>query len=105
MWKCEQDSSGSGYGPVTGCCEHSYELSDSIKRGEFLHQLSDYQLLVMYHRPLIMKNRKIDKATLSNPRTKQKKQLFYSSQMYTKHVCILTACYICIQEVLGSNLG
>jgi hypothetical protein len=30
---------------VAGCCEHGNEISDSIKGGEFLDQLSDYQLL------------------------------------------------------------
>jgi hypothetical protein len=30
---------------VAGSCEHGDEPSDSIKGGEFLGQLSDYQLL------------------------------------------------------------
>jgi hypothetical protein len=30
------DSSGSGQGPVVGCCEHGNELSGSIKGGKFL---------------------------------------------------------------------
>jgi hypothetical protein len=30
---------------VAGCCEHSNEPMDSIKGGEFVDQLSDYQLL------------------------------------------------------------
>jgi hypothetical protein len=30
------DSSGSGQGPVAGCCEHGNEPSGSIKGGEFL---------------------------------------------------------------------
>jgi hypothetical protein len=33
---CGLDSSGSGQGPVTGCCEHDYGLSGSIKGREFL---------------------------------------------------------------------
>ena len=36
---CEQDSSGSGYSPVSGC-EHSYEPSGYVKVGEFVDQLS-----------------------------------------------------------------
>jgi hypothetical protein len=36
------DESGSGKGPVAGCCEHSNEPSGSIKGGEFLDKLSDY---------------------------------------------------------------
>jgi len=36
------DSSGSGQGTMAGPCEHSNELSDSIKEGEFLNSLSDY---------------------------------------------------------------
>jgi hypothetical protein len=31
-----KDSSGSGWGPVAGCCEHGNGLSYSIKGGEFL---------------------------------------------------------------------
>jgi hypothetical protein len=38
---CVLDSSGSGEGPVAGSCEY-YNASGSIKRGEFLGQLSDY---------------------------------------------------------------
>jgi len=30
---------------VTGCCDHGNELSDSIKRGEFLGELNNSQLL------------------------------------------------------------
>jgi hypothetical protein len=30
------DLSGSGYGPVAGCCEHDNEHSVSIKSGNFL---------------------------------------------------------------------
>jgi hypothetical protein len=30
---------------VAGCCEHGNELPCSIKCGEFLEQLNDYQLL------------------------------------------------------------
>jgi hypothetical protein len=35
---CVLDSSGSGYGPVVGCCEHGNEPSGSIRGGggEFL---------------------------------------------------------------------
>jgi hypothetical protein len=36
------DSSGSGWRPVAGCCEHGNEPSGSIKGMEFLDQLSDY---------------------------------------------------------------
>jgi hypothetical protein len=35
------DSSGSGYGPVAGSCEHGYEPSGSIKGGGFVGKLSD----------------------------------------------------------------
>jgi len=38
----EIDLSGSGYGPVTGCCEHGDEHSGFIKGGEFLDQLSGF---------------------------------------------------------------
>jgi hypothetical protein len=33
---CELDSSGLGYGPVWGYCEHGDETSVSIKGGGFL---------------------------------------------------------------------
>jgi hypothetical protein len=33
---CGLDSSGSGYGPVAGCCEHGNEPSGSIKVGAFI---------------------------------------------------------------------
>jgi hypothetical protein len=33
--RCGLDSSGSGYGPVAGSCEHSNELTGSIKDGKF----------------------------------------------------------------------
>jgi hypothetical protein len=33
---CGLDSSGSGWGPVTGSCEHSNELSGSLNGEEFL---------------------------------------------------------------------
>jgi hypothetical protein len=33
---CGLDSSGSGYGPVAGPCEHGNEPSGSIKREELL---------------------------------------------------------------------
>jgi hypothetical protein len=42
---CEVDASGSGYRPVADSCEHGNEPSGSIKGGNFLEQLSDYQLL------------------------------------------------------------
>jgi len=38
-------SSGSGYEPLAGCCEHSNEHSVSIKGGECINQLCDYQLV------------------------------------------------------------
>jgi hypothetical protein len=43
--RCGVDASGSGWNPVTGCCEHGNEPSVSIKGGEFLDQLSEYFLL------------------------------------------------------------
>jgi hypothetical protein len=33
---CEVDASGLGLGPVTGSCEHDYELTCSVRGGEFL---------------------------------------------------------------------
>jgi hypothetical protein len=33
---CGLDSSGSGWGPMAGSCEHGNERSGSIKGGEFL---------------------------------------------------------------------
>jgi hypothetical protein len=39
--RCGLDSSDSGYGQVTDCCEHGNEPSGSIKGGEFLDKLSD----------------------------------------------------------------
>jgi len=39
------DSLGLEKGPVVGCCEHSNELSHSIRCMEFLEQLSNYQLI------------------------------------------------------------
>jgi hypothetical protein len=41
MGSCGLDSSGSGYEPVAGSCEHGNKHSGSIKGGEFLRQLSD----------------------------------------------------------------
>jgi hypothetical protein len=41
MGTCVPDASGSGLGPVTGCCEHGNEPSGSIKGGEILDQLTD----------------------------------------------------------------
>jgi hypothetical protein len=34
---CELDASGSGLGPVMGCCEYDNEPSGSVKGGKFLH--------------------------------------------------------------------
>jgi hypothetical protein len=45
MVGCGLDSPGPGLGPVAGSCEHDNETSGSIKGGEFLDQLSDYQFL------------------------------------------------------------
>jgi hypothetical protein len=39
------DPSGSGQGPVAGYCEDGNEHSGFMKRGEFLDQTSDYQLI------------------------------------------------------------
>jgi hypothetical protein len=36
------DSSGSGYEPVAGPCEHGFRTSGLIQGGEFLDKLSDY---------------------------------------------------------------
>jgi hypothetical protein len=36
MEGCRMDSFGSGYGILTGSCEHDNETSGSIKGGEFL---------------------------------------------------------------------
>jgi hypothetical protein len=33
--RCRLDSSGSGQGPMAGCCEYDNEASSSIKGGEF----------------------------------------------------------------------
>jgi hypothetical protein len=41
MGSCGLYSSGPGWGPVTGCCEHGDELLGSIKGGEFLDELGD----------------------------------------------------------------
>jgi hypothetical protein len=38
----ELDSSGSGLGPVAGCCEHGNEPLSSIKYVETFNYLSDY---------------------------------------------------------------
>jgi hypothetical protein len=35
MGKCGLDSTGSGWGPVVGCCEHGNEPSGSVRGGEF----------------------------------------------------------------------
>jgi hypothetical protein len=45
MRGCVQDACGSESGQASGSCEHSNEMSDSIKGGESLEQLSDYELL------------------------------------------------------------
>jgi hypothetical protein len=42
---CGLDPSGSSQGSVTGSCELGDTRSGSIKVGEFLDNLSDYQLL------------------------------------------------------------
>jgi hypothetical protein len=42
---CGLDACGSGYGPVAGSCEHGNDISGSLRGGEFLEYLSDYQLL------------------------------------------------------------
>jgi len=42
---CGVDSLGLDKGPVVGCCEHSKELSGSVRCMEFLEQLSNYQLI------------------------------------------------------------
>jgi hypothetical protein len=34
--RCGLDASGSGYGPLAGCCEYGNVLSGSVKGGEFL---------------------------------------------------------------------
>jgi len=39
------DASGSGWGPVAGPFEYDNEPSGSIRNGEFLNYLSEYQLL------------------------------------------------------------
>jgi hypothetical protein len=36
MWACKLDSASSGWGPVVASCDHSSELSGSIRGGEFL---------------------------------------------------------------------
>jgi hypothetical protein len=41
MWSYELYASGSGYGPVMGCCEHRNKPSSYIKGGEFFDYLSD----------------------------------------------------------------
>jgi hypothetical protein len=51
------DASGSGQGPVAGCCKHDNESSASIRGGKFLDQLSDYQLLKKDSAPLHLKNK------------------------------------------------
>jgi hypothetical protein len=38
--ECELDSSGSGYDPVVGCCEHGNEPLDCMKGWELLVLLS-----------------------------------------------------------------
>jgi hypothetical protein len=42
---CGLDSSGTGWGPVVGFCEHGNKPLASMKGGEFLDQLSDCWLL------------------------------------------------------------
>jgi hypothetical protein len=43
---CKVDPGRSGQGAVAGRCNSSNETSDTIKHGEFIDQLSDYQLLI-----------------------------------------------------------
>jgi hypothetical protein len=50
--RCGLDSSVSEYEPLAGSCDHGDEPLDFIKGLEFLHQLSDYQLLKKYSAPL-----------------------------------------------------
>jgi hypothetical protein len=38
-------SRNSGYGPVASSCEHGNELSGSIKGGEIVDWINNYQLL------------------------------------------------------------
>jgi hypothetical protein len=47
VWGCGLNPSGLVQYPVIGCCEHGNETSGSMKRGEFLGQLSNYQFLKM----------------------------------------------------------
>jgi hypothetical protein len=39
--RCGLDSSGSGSGPVAGCCENDNEPSGSIKGKDFAYQLTN----------------------------------------------------------------
>jgi hypothetical protein len=39
------DSTVSGYGPMTGCCEHDKEILGSVTCLECLNQMSKHQLL------------------------------------------------------------
>jgi hypothetical protein len=39
------NTGGSGYGPMVGCCEHGNKPLGSIQDGEFLDEMSDFQLL------------------------------------------------------------
>jgi hypothetical protein len=43
--QCELDRHGLGQGPVPDSCELGDKLSVHMKRGDFLNELSDYQLL------------------------------------------------------------
>jgi hypothetical protein len=36
------DASGSGWGPLVGCCEYGSEPVGSLKGGKFLDYLNDY---------------------------------------------------------------
>jgi hypothetical protein len=42
---CGLDASGSGWGPVGGCCEHSNKPSGSIKGEEFIDWPSEYWVI------------------------------------------------------------
>jgi hypothetical protein len=44
-WESGLDSSGSGFGPVAGSCEHGNETTGSTKSGKFLDHLNECLLL------------------------------------------------------------
>jgi hypothetical protein len=45
VWWCGVDYSGSEQCAVADCYENSGEFSCSLKGGEFIYQLSDFQIL------------------------------------------------------------